>query len=443
LEDGAAQGATDEGRAMLEIINDVAPGAALAFHTATISPQDFATGITQLAAAGAKVITDDVGYSDDPMFNDGLISQAVDQVHNAGVFYDSSAGNSGTMGFLSGWTSTTATVGGISGTFLKMADGTALEKFTLQPGDSFEPTVQWDNAFLEGGAPNLPNFRVQTEVDVLITSADGTQLFGEFNTNTLNTNEANQFGQFINNGQLGTNSFALAFVVTQGPAPNALRWVNMDENTQTLTLAGGGGPTVFGHSMASGGIAVAASQWYSNQIAPNTNYTTESFSAQGGLLPKVFDNNGVRFATPQLLSEPVITAPDGVETSFFGQPPPPDDPARADGLPRFYGTSAAAPHLAAAAALLFQQSGGTNDQILQNMLQTALDIDTPGTDPASGAGLIQLKPFTPGGGGGGGGGGGVGAPKLYARPISALCVFTSVDRRWPGTLTRSTFWWLK
>ncbi len=56
--------------------------------------------------------------------------------------------------------------------------------------------------------------------------------------------------------------------------------------------------------------------------------------------------------------------------------------------------------------MLLQQSGGTNDQVPQAMMQSALDIDSPGFDPASGAGLVQITPFTPSGGGGGGGGGG-------------------------------------
>ncbi|MBV8404348.1 MAG: hypothetical protein JO203_09140, partial [Gammaproteobacteria bacterium] len=47
---------TDEGRAMMQIIHDVAPGAALAFYAAGPTDADFATGIGALAAAGATVI---------------------------------------------------------------------------------------------------------------------------------------------------------------------------------------------------------------------------------------------------------------------------------------------------------------------------------------------------------------------------------------------------
>jgi hypothetical protein len=49
---------TDEGRAMAQLIYDVAPGAKLFFHTAFLGQEDFASGIEELAAAGCDVIVD-------------------------------------------------------------------------------------------------------------------------------------------------------------------------------------------------------------------------------------------------------------------------------------------------------------------------------------------------------------------------------------------------
>ncbi len=84
---------TDEGRAMLQIVHVVAPGAALAFYTADNSEADFANGIGALATAGATVIADDTGYYDEPFFQDGILAQAIDAVYVKGVAYFSAAGN--------------------------------------------------------------------------------------------------------------------------------------------------------------------------------------------------------------------------------------------------------------------------------------------------------------------------------------------------------------
>ena len=88
-----ASGGTDEGRAMMQIIHDIAPGADLAFYTAFDSEQDFANGILALAAAGCKVIVDDVSYFDEPFFQNGVVAQAIQTVEAEGVTYVTAAGN--------------------------------------------------------------------------------------------------------------------------------------------------------------------------------------------------------------------------------------------------------------------------------------------------------------------------------------------------------------
>ncbi|NJL29887.1 MAG: hypothetical protein HC897_19325, partial [Thermoanaerobaculia bacterium] len=88
---------SSEGTALLEIIHDLAPGAELIFATGNGGQAQMAQNILALAAAGCDVIADDVFYFGEPPFQDGVIAQAVDQVSAAGVFYFSSAGNSGRL----------------------------------------------------------------------------------------------------------------------------------------------------------------------------------------------------------------------------------------------------------------------------------------------------------------------------------------------------------
>ena len=86
-------GGSDEGRAMSQIVHDLAPGADLTFASAFNGEQRFADNIRGLAAAGAKVIVDDVTYFDEPMYQDGVVGAAVEDVSAQGVSYFSSAGN--------------------------------------------------------------------------------------------------------------------------------------------------------------------------------------------------------------------------------------------------------------------------------------------------------------------------------------------------------------
>ena len=98
--------ATNEGRAMCQIVHDMAPKARIGFATADTGELGFANNIRALGGLpgftypdatqqGFKgdVVCDDVSYLDEPMFQDGIIAQGVNDVVGAGVTYCSSAAN--------------------------------------------------------------------------------------------------------------------------------------------------------------------------------------------------------------------------------------------------------------------------------------------------------------------------------------------------------------
>lgn len=116
-------GCIDEGRAMMQLVHDVAPGTGQAFHTAFTGQAGFANGIIALQeVAGADIIVDDVIYFTEPMFQDGIIAQAAQQVADNGSAYFSSAGN----GSFNSWEGT-FTPGGVLGPYL-------LHDFNPPPG---------------------------------------------------------------------------------------------------------------------------------------------------------------------------------------------------------------------------------------------------------------------------------------------------------------------
>jgi len=380
---------TDEGRAMMQIIADVAPGADQAFHTAWNGMADFAQGIEELATvAGANVIVDDVGYLGEPFFQDGIIAQAVDTVVGMGVAYFSSAGNAGRRSYESPFRSS----GGTDGDSHDFDPGPGvdnLQSVTIPEGATVKLSLQWDQPFFAiSGSPGCTN-----DLNFGITDDPFTTVLAS----SVNPNVGGdplEILTFTNPGP-GTafNILIEKDVSAGGPDPGLMKYMDFG-GVLIINEYDTGSSTCVGHPNAAGAVAVGAAPYILTPAFGTDPAVLESFSSAGGTAI-LFATDGTRLSTAEYRPTPLIVAPDNANTTFFSAGYDPDS----DGFPNFPGTSAAAPHAAAVAALLLDARASlTPAQVYAFLKDTALDMDSPnipgfpdGFDNGSGYGLIDAN----------------------------------------------------
>jgi subtilisin family serine protease len=362
---------SDEGRAMMQLIHDVAPGSPLAFHTAFISQEDFAAGIRALADAGSKVIVDDVIYFAEPMFEDGIIAQAVDDVYRNGVAYFSSAGNDARNSYESRFRLSTDV--GLSGARHDFASGRAVDalqtvtagasSITYLPFNWDQPSISANGA--RGALSDVDVWFYDMNGDPIEPcTSDPEQLICQIPGIDPNIGlDAIEIPILVNLSEEDIQ-VQVGIELYEGPAPSYIKYVWFDADLGLFSVdeydtASG---TVYGHANAAGAEAVGASAWYQTEewgspLRPQCfPACLNSFSSAGGT-PILFGRNGRRLPLPDVRLKPGVTGPDGGNTSFFlfdlgFEVPGTSEP---DGLPNFFGTSASAPHVAGVAALLLHQ----------------------------------------------------------------------------------------
>jgi hypothetical protein len=372
-----------EGTAMLEIVHDLAPGAQLYFATAFTSEASFAQNILNLYSNGCNIIIDDVGYYDEPPFQDGIVAQAVNSVTANGALYFSSAANSGNLD------------SGTSGT--------------------------WEGDFVDGGTASAPVPEAgrlhsfgSTTYDMVTVVGDYIDLFwsdpwgastNDYDLFLLDSTGATVVGSSMN-PQTGTQNpyESISTAMSAGDRivivkySGAACFLHLDTQRGQLSIATSGATT--GHSAATNAFSVAAapaaaafSSGDPSGPFPNPFSSTnlvETFSSDGPrhvfyqadgtpITPGDFSSTG-----GAIRQKPDITAADGVVTTL----------PSGSGLNPFYGTSAAAPHAGAIAALLWSYNPAlTPGQIRALLTSNAIDIGTPGVDRDAGYGIVMAYPI--------------------------------------------------
>ncbi len=374
---------TGEGTAMMEIVHDLAPNAQLYFASGEHSKASMASNIIALADAGCAIIIDDLTYADEPPFQDGIISQAVQTVSGRGVLYFSSAANIGNFdsGTASVW----------EGDFRVNAAGdlrygtgplhnwgsSVYNLLTNLPAGGADVTLYWADPL--GARTNIYNlFITDNSGNVLVTGlsySDGPKdpiIVIEGVTNRPG-------GQYIvvelatgnpvyirvdvdqDNCKLGIGTPGSTRGHNASPAPNAFCVAATTAKNRTTAFTAG-----------AESVELFSCDGYRRMFfyADGTPITGGNYSSSGG----------------QVFYKPDITAADGTlaSTGTF--------PSNSVFASPFFGTSAAAPHAGAIAALLKSYRPGLDaGSIRTALVTTALDIEASGSDRDSGAGIVMAN----------------------------------------------------
>ena len=382
----------DEGRAMAQIIHDVAPGASILFHSASFGEASFARGIQELVRAGADILVDDVIYFREPMFMNGIISQSATEAVGRGAVYVTAAGNQAAQSYQAQFNalSMDIEIDGFAYDILHDFDPGSGEDFTqsvlLSRGESLTISLQWDQPYFSatGGVAGA-----QSDIDLFLLDDDGDVVASGIDGNI--DGDPVEIVEFTNT--TSNHNFELVIGLFEGPVPNLIKYVEFDGNMRVLEYDTASG-TAVGHTAAPGVISTGAAFYQDTPEFGVDPALLREFSSNGEPVPQFFDDVGRRLAEPEVRQHVDIVGPEGVDNSFFGA-----EDLESNGLPNFSGTSAAAPHVAAAAALMLERNPSLwPEDVAELLTSTALDMNDPytpgfdiGADPSTGSGLIDAE----------------------------------------------------
>ena len=389
---------TDEGRAMAQLAFDVAPGANFTFHTAVGGQAAFALGIQELAgcpmgsepgcvpaADPADAIVNDAIYLAEPMFQDGIVAQAVDQVFQHYTPYFSAAGDRGRASY-EGFVESS----GISplgspfppGDALDIDPGAGVDIFqqVALPAGSTTFVVNWDErSFSASGPPGSTN-----EVDVCIypDPPPGAGPFGCATAFNFGGDPIEVF-ELVTGAPVVVNFAFIQEVDAGGPTPQVLKWVAFDDADPIDPFGFTEASTLYGSGNARDAMAVGAVNYPDTPPFGTAPALLADYSSAGDTVI-FWGTKGTANSPPETRFQPMFTAPDGTNNTFLGID------TDMDGFPNLSGTSAAASHATGLGALVLEASPNLSPSGLRSILKgSALDMGPEGFDFDSGVGYLD------------------------------------------------------
>jgi hypothetical protein len=425
---------TDEGRAMLQVIHDLAPQAKLAFATGEPSEISYAKNIEKLAApvsaggAGADVIVDDLVFGTEPYFQDGPVAVAIRRVTEKGVLYFTAAGNDNLFNAagdeISSWEapefrgSTTCNAKVVEFLDAELA-GEGRGPYEPDCMD-FDPGAGVDTEFGITVEPNSPPLDINMQwgepfygvksaflAFIIGGSGAGEEILNGGGDNVLGTRPVLATG-WKNETPTSQN---VRLVIARCAAPKCsaeasdatdprIKFSILEDGfgvseTEYPKSAGGDivGPVIYGHRGSTDATTVAAVS-FREGTAPKA---PEPYSSRGPVThyfePVIGTTPAKALGAPEVIAKPDITATDCASTTFFAM--------FEEGGWHFCGTSEAAEHAATIAALMQQTEPlAPRSEILARMTATTTKFSVVNGPEAVGAGMVDALAATTALGGG-------------------------------------------
>ncbi len=345
-----------EGTALLEIVHDLAPDASLAFSSGGSSLW-MVQAILWLAndafeGEGADVIVDDLGFYREPSFEDGIVAQAAADAVAGGAVFVSAAGNMAQSHYEADFVD--------SGDGFHAFDGSSDIAMRLRTAGYVIAILQWNDKFGSSGNDYdlyvCPAGLRPSEFNLLNDICDGSTALQDGDDDPLEI--AALYGV----------TDVDVFIKRDSGVARRLEMFTFRARPREYGVREGG---IVHHPAVPGVLAVGAF----DEDDPGQD-DIESLSDRGP--------SRIYFPTVQTRLKPDVVAADGVSVTGSG------------GFPRhFFGTSAAAPHVAGIAALIIEAQRladpsmtkkNVADAVTRIIRSSATDLGPVGHDTSFGYG---------------------------------------------------------
>ena len=319
---------TEHGTAVAEIIHDIAPDAEL-FFAAYETDAEMGQAVSWLISQQVQIISHSAGSLFGPMDGSSYEAGLVDDAFSRGILWVNSAGNS--------------------------ADTHYRGVFTDSDGDGYHEFRAGDESMdirVDGRVTLVLNWDAwdtgNQDYDLYINNDQGNEIASSVNIQSRPGDEA---AEYITYSFSDDGPYYVSFYASNTTRSVVFDFYVYNAEIEYYTLE----DSITTPADARGALTVGATYWQNDEL--------EIYSSRG--------------PTRDGRLKPEISAPTGVRSAAYGE--------------SFYGTSASAPHVAGAAALVWQaQPQYSPTQVRDFLLSRAIDLEESGPDNDTGYGRLYL-----------------------------------------------------